>query len=122
VKLPHLAAWNTRRRAILSAYAAAAEGTELTLPAPAPGDVGHLAVGRHPRRAELARRLGDLGVATAVHYPVPDHVQPGLAARIGPTGVAEAERACAEVISLPCFAYLTDPEVEQVCAAISRAA
>jgi dTDP-4-amino-4,6-dideoxygalactose transaminase len=118
VKLPHLAAWNARRRSIVSAYAAAADGTQLILPAPAPGDVGHLAVGRHPRRDEFARRLRELGVATAVHYPVPDHLQPGLAARIGPTGVAEAERACSEVISLPCFAYLSDAEVEQVCDAI----
>jgi aminotransferase EvaB len=122
VKLPHLGAWNARRRQIVGAYAAAAEGTGLTLPPPAPGDVGHLAVGRHPEREELGRRLRELGIATAVHYPVPDHLQAGLEARPGPTGAAEAERSCAEVISLPCFAYLTDTEVEQVCDAIRRAA
>jgi dTDP-3-amino-2,3,6-trideoxy-4-keto-D-glucose/dTDP-3-amino-3,4,6-trideoxy-alpha-D-glucose/dTDP-2,6-dideoxy-D-kanosamine transaminase len=122
VKLPNLAGWNARRRQVVEAYAAAAEGTALTLPPPAPGDVGHLAVGRHPEREELARRLGELGVATAVHYPVADHLQPGLDARVGPTGAAECERSCAEVISLPCFAYLTDAEVDQVCHAIRRAA
>ncbi|WP_448625337.1 DegT/DnrJ/EryC1/StrS family aminotransferase [Geodermatophilus sp. URMC 64] len=122
VKLPHVDAWNTRRRAIVAAYAAAAVGTSLELPAPAAGDVGHLAVGRHRRRDDLAARLAGLGVATAVHYPVPDHVQAPLGARPGPTGVAEVERACAEVISLPCFAYLTDAEVDRVCDAIRRCA
>jgi dTDP-4-amino-4,6-dideoxygalactose transaminase len=122
VKLPHVDAWNARRRQIVSAYADAAAGTPLSLPAPAPGDVGHLAVGRHPGRDEFARRLGELGVATAVHYPVADHLQPALQARPGPTGAAEAARSCAEVISLPCFAHLTDAEVDQVCEAIRRAA
>ncbi|MGY1689551.1 DegT/DnrJ/EryC1/StrS family aminotransferase [Geodermatophilus sp. SYSU D01105] len=122
VKLPHVDAWNARRRDILAAYATAAEGTGLEFPGPADGDVGHLAVGRCSDRDGLARRLAELGVATAVHYPVPDHLQPGLAARPGSTGAEEAERACAEVISLPCFAYLTDAEVDQVCSAVRRAA
>jgi dTDP-4-amino-4,6-dideoxygalactose transaminase len=118
VKLPHLTRWNDRRRDIVSAYAAAAAGTDLILPPPAAGDVGHLAVGRHPARDEFAGRLRAQGVMTAVHYPVADHLQPGLAARLGPTGAREAERSCAEVISLPCFAFLDDAEVEKVCDAI----
>ena len=122
VKLPHVDAWNARRRAILGAYADAADGTPLSLPAPADGDVAHLAVGRHPRREEFARRMAELGVATAVHYPVADHLQPALGAHPGPTGADEAARACAEVISLPCFGYLTDAEVDRVCEAVRRAA
>jgi dTDP-4-amino-4,6-dideoxygalactose transaminase len=122
VKLPHVAAWNVRRREIASAYAAAAEGTPLTFPAPGPGDVGHLAVGRHPERDALVGRLAGLGVTAAVHYPVPDHRQPAFGARVGPTGAVEAERACAEVISLPCFAHLTDDEVDRVCEAVRRVA
>jgi aminotransferase EvaB len=120
VKLPHVDAWNTRRREIVGAYAAAAAGTALTLLAPGPGDVGHLAVGRHAHREAFAARLAEHGVATAVHYPIADHRQPGLGARPGPTGAAEAEQACAEVISLPCFALLSDAEVEQVCDAVRR--
>jgi dTDP-4-amino-4,6-dideoxygalactose transaminase len=122
VKLPHVPAWNARRREIVAAYAAAAAGTELVLPQPAPGDVGHLAVGRHHDRDALAERLGALGIATAVHYPVADHRQPALETRLAPTGAAVAEASCAEVISLPCFAFLTDAEVDRVCAAIRRAA
>ncbi|MCA0144463.1 DegT/DnrJ/EryC1/StrS aminotransferase family protein [Blastococcus sp. LR1] len=122
VKLPHLAGWNARRREIVAEYARAAEGTELVLHPPAAGDVGHLAVGRHPRRDEFAARLAEAGVATAVHYPVPDHRQPALTVRVGPTGAEAVEQACAEVVSLPCFALLTDAEVEAVCAAVRRCA
>jgi aminotransferase EvaB len=122
VKLPHVDGWNARRREIVGAYAASAEGTPLLLPAPAEGDVGHLAVGRHPDRDAFSRRLGELGVSSAVHYPVADHLQPAFEARVGPTGAAEAERACAEVISVPCFAFLSDAEVERVCDAIRRTA
>ena len=121
VKLPHVDGWNARRRQIITAYAEAARGTSFDLPAPALADVGHLAVGRHPRRDDFMARMAAAGVATAVHYPVPDHLQPGLQARVGPTGAAHAERACAEVVSLPCFPYLTDLEVEQVCEAVRRA-
>ena len=70
----------------------------------------------------MARDLRELGITTAVHYPVADHLQPALGAQPGPTGAGEAERSCAEVISLPCFAQLTDGEVERVCEAIRRAA
>ena len=122
VKLPHVDAWNARRREIVAAYADAAAGTGLVLLQPAPGDVGHLAVGRHADREGLSTRLRALGVATAFHYPVADHRQPALVVRVGPSGASEAERACAEVVSLPCFASLTDAEVEQVCTAIRRAA
>jgi aminotransferase EvaB len=122
VKLPEVPVWNARRREVLTAYAAAAAGTDLVLPAPGPGDVGHLAVGRHHDRGALTTRLAALGVPTAVHYPVADHRQPALATRLGPTGATEAERACAEVVSLPCFAFLTDAEVDRVCAAIRQAA
>jgi len=122
VKLPHLDAWNARRRDILSAYAAAADGTAVTVAPPAPGDVAHLAVSRHPDRAGFAARLAALGVGSAVHYPVADHLQEALGARVGPTGAPAVEQACQEVLSLPCFAQLTDAEVDQVCDALRRAA
>lgn len=121
-KLPHLDGWNARRREVLSAYAAAADGTALTVAPPAAGDVAHLAVGRHPDRSAFAERLAELGVGTAVHYPVPDHRQIAFHARVGPTGTRQVDQACQEVISLPCFAQLSDAEVDRVCDAVRRAA
>jgi dTDP-4-amino-4,6-dideoxygalactose transaminase len=82
--------------------------------------VYHLFTVRHRRRDALAKLLGDEGISTAVYYPraVPD--QPlfgGGAERRWP----EAWRASREVLSLPCFAELTDDEVERVVAGVRRA-
>jgi dTDP-4-amino-4,6-dideoxygalactose transaminase len=71
------------------------------------------------------------GVATAVHYPTPLHMQPAFAAgdasalndrdgwRAAQAGsLPHAERAAAEVISLPSFPELEEAEVETVEAAL----
>ena len=122
VKLRHLDGWNGRRRAVAEQYAAAAARTRLAFAAPGPGDVAHLAVGTHPDRDGLAARLLAAGITTAVHYPVPDHHQSGLAAVPGPTGTAGVEQACREVLSLPCSPLLSDAEVDQVAAAVAELA
>ena len=82
--------------------------------------VYHLFTVRHPQRDALAKLLTDEGISTAVYYPrsVPD--QPmfgGGAERRWP----EAWRASREVLSLPCFAELSDDEVERVVAGVRRA-
>jgi dTDP-4-amino-4,6-dideoxygalactose transaminase len=81
--------------------------------------VAHLCVVVAEDRAELQRTLAAAGIATAVHYPLPDHQQPVLA------GTPEAqltlpvtEHASTHVASLPCFPELTDDEVGRVCQAL----
>ena len=49
-------------------------------------------------RADIQRRLAELGVGTAIYYPEPLHIIPHLA---DGNRYAEAERAAHEVISLP---------------------
>jgi len=122
VKLQRLAAWTTARRRIAAMYHKGLAGTGLELPVEAPQarHVYHLFTVRHPQRDALAKLLADDGIATAVYYPrsVPD--QPmfgGSAERRWP----EARRASREVLSLPCFAELTDDEVERVVAGVRRA-
>jgi aminotransferase EvaB len=116
-KLPHLDTWNARRRAIVARYREAAAGTPLLMShAPAEDFVAHLAVGKHPDRDAFRGRMADAGVDTAVHFPVPDHLQPaldGVAWRSGSLGATEA--AADSVVSLPCFPEMTDDEVEYVC-------
>jgi len=122
VKLQRLAAWTTARRRIAAMYHKGLAGTGLELPVEAreARHVYHLFTVRHPQRDALAKLLADEGIATAVYYPrsVPD--QPmfgGSAERRWP----EARRASREVLSLPCFAELTDDEVERVVAGVRRA-
>ena len=82
-------------------------------------DVAHLYVVRTKERESLRAHLAAAGVATDVHYPVPDHRQPG-AGIAPPQGLARTERACAEVLSLPCYPELTDAEIDAVAAACNR--
>lgn len=82
------------------------------------GTVAHLAVVRTPQRVELRRALSDLGIGTDVHYPIPDHRQPGLAPPARLTDLTECERASSEVLTVPCFPEMTDEEVERVAIAL----
>lgn len=122
VKLARLEAWTAARRRIAARYREALAGLPLTLPIerePA-RHVYHLYTVRHEQRDALAKALAELGVGTAVHYPIPVPGQPmfGLPAeRRWP----EASRAAREVLSLPCYAELTDDEVSQVTRAVRAA-
>ena len=118
-RLPHLRAWSERRRQIIKRYAAAAHGSSLTiLPVAGEDHVGHLAVGLTRFRDEVAAKLAVAGVRTDVHYPIPDHLQPAFAEEFASVSLPVTEQTTGQVISLPCFAELTDAEVEQVCDAL----
>jgi len=121
VKLPRLDAWNGRRREIAGRYARSIAHHAIALPAGAEdgADVAHLYVVRTQHRESLRAHLAAAGVATDVHYPVPDHLQPGARATPEP-GLPRTERACAEVLSLPCYPELTDAEIDAVAAACNR--
>lgn len=119
VRLPRLDALNARRRAIGRTYAHAVGAGPLRLVgADDDENVWHLAVVMCDDRRRVTAHLEAHGVATAVHYPVPDHAQPGLGAKVSDAGSPVAENACAHVLTLPCFPTLTDGEVERVAAAL----
>ncbi len=120
VRLAHLEADNTRRRAIAARYRAALPAASLG-PAARPGDVSaeHLFVIRATEREALRAHLRRAGVDTATHYPVPLHLQAAYRPYGGGEGsLPVTERAAAEVVSLPMYPELRDDEVEQVLAAL----
>lgn len=124
VKLTALDAGNARRQAIAAAYDAALAGGRFAAPARRAdaGHVFHQYVLRVPERAAVMARLRAEGVATAIHYPQPVHLQPAYRGRtpLGPAGCAETARAAGEVMSLPMFPELTDVQVERVCESLRR--
>jgi len=120
-KLPHLDRWNLRRREIAARYTKAIRHPYVVLPPSVDdgSDVAHLYVVRSRARESLREHLKSAGIATDIHYPVPDHRQPG-AGIVPSKGLARTDRACAEVLSLPCYPELTDAEVDAVAAACNR--
>lgn len=120
VKLTALDIQNERRREIAAAYSAAFAGTGLALP-PAFGRdyVGHLYIVRSAVRDALRTRLGESGVGTDIHYPIPDHRQRSSADTTASLPVTE--RCAATLLTLPCFPALTDAEVDAVIQAVLTA-
>ena len=122
VKLGRLADWTSARRRIAARYHEGLAGLSLTLPIerePA-HHVYHLYTIRHEQRDALAKKLAELGVGTAVHYPIPVPGQPmfGLPAERHWPAASQAAR---DVLSLPCYAELTDDEVQRVTQAVRAA-
>jgi UDP-2-acetamido-2-deoxy-ribo-hexuluronate aminotransferase len=72
-------------------------------------------------RNAVAARLKDMGIPTAIHYPVPLHLQPlfdRLGAGRGAFPVAEA--AAERVLSLPMHPFLEEAAQDRVIAAVRR--
>ena len=77
VKLPHLDAWNARRREVARQYLEGLSGCPDLIPpgvAGAAEPVWHQFVLRHPLRDKLQDYLKKAGLGTLVHYPVPPHL------------------------------------------------
>jgi dTDP-4-amino-4,6-dideoxygalactose transaminase len=122
VKLPHLAAWTARRRAIAQAYREGIRLEGAVLPVtPATGEsVYHQFTITHPRRDDLRAHLAAAGIGTDLIYPVPLHLQgcfSGLG--LGPGSFPVAEQVAATCVSLPLFPELTDDQVAAVVAAVN---
>jgi len=125
IKLRRLPAWNARRVEIARRYNAALADSGVTVPEIPDGDrhVFHLYVVRVPdgRRDALKAFLGERGIGTGVHYPVPIHLQEAaafLGYRKGDLPVTE--RLAGEILSLPMFAELTDAQVDTTAAAVTE--
>ena len=125
VKLPHLDAWNARRAEIASLYIdRLADVAELTLPhVPAWAEPAwHLFVVRHADRDGLARRLGEAGVQTLIHYPVPPHRQPAYAdLEMGEGILPVAEAIHRDLLSLPIGPHLSLEDAARVAEAVCEA-
>jgi dTDP-4-amino-4,6-dideoxygalactose transaminase len=121
VKLRQLDHNNDRRRALASIYTRLLAGRP-GLPSVRAGceHAFHLYVIRDDRRDALRELLGQHQVGTAVHYPVPIHLQPAYHGRLGGAGsFPVAEKAALEILSLPIYPQLTAEAAEQIAALIA---
>jgi dTDP-4-amino-4,6-dideoxygalactose transaminase len=115
VKLKYLDAWNDRRRNLARLYIQRLSTSGLELPIPPLEDrhVFHQFVVRHPQRDALRRSLKDKGVQTAVHFPLPVHLQPAYADLGSAAGsLPVTEKIAGEILSLPMYPELSEAQVE----------
>ena len=81
----------------------------------------HLYVIRLKKRDELREYLGDLGIGSAVHYPVPLHLHPAFAAaKQKRRDLPHAERAAKEIVSLPLWPGMTESMIDEVSLAVRK--
>ena len=120
-RLPGLPAANRIRRRLARRYREALLGLPLGFATPGPEveSAWHLFVVRTAERDALRRHLASAGVETLVHYPVTLPRQAAFSQFVedGET-FPEAERAAAEVLSLPLHQRLADSEAERVADAV----
>ena len=121
IKLPHLDRWNDRRRAIVRRYRDAAKQAIAFPDADGADYVAHLCVIRSPQRDLLRQWLAADGIASEIHYPIPDHRQPALS-HVLPADLSlpVSEQVANEILTLPCFPELSEAEIDHICASLAR--
>ena len=112
VKLAYLAKWNAQRRERAAEYKRLLESVDGVLVLPCEPSwsraVYHLYVVRTADREGLMNHLKKMEIGTGIHYPIPLHLQKAYASlnyRRGDFPVAE--KAAAQIVSLPMFPNLT---------------
>jgi dTDP-4-amino-4,6-dideoxygalactose transaminase len=121
-KLPHLAGWSAKRRQNAAFYdRALADLADVQTPVVRPENesIFNQYTIRVPRRDALQAFLKELGIGTAIYYPLPLHLQPCFAYLGYREGQCpESERAAREVLSLPIFPELTESQLDEVVAGV----
>ncbi|MDE3024952.1 MAG: DegT/DnrJ/EryC1/StrS family aminotransferase [Acidobacteriota bacterium] len=76
--LTQLDGWNRGRREAAARYAELGLGDLVEIPQDEPGHIYHLFVCRSPERDRIRAALTEAGIASAVYYTTPLHLQPAL--------------------------------------------
>jgi dTDP-4-amino-4,6-dideoxygalactose transaminase len=128
-KLAHLAKWNAQRRERAVEYNRLfAAGDVPIVPPFQPSwsrPVYHLYVIRAEDRDGMMNHLKKVGIGTGIHYPIPLHLQKAYASlQFSHGDFPVAEKAAAEIVSLPMFPHLTAAQqvrvVDEILSFVSR--
>ncbi len=119
IKLKYLPEWNEKRRQHARRYMdLLADVPEVVLPKVREDckPIWHLFVLQVDNRDDVQKALAEKGVATALHYPVPLHLQKAYAHMNLPEGTFPVAEAYAKrLLSLPMYAELADDQIDYVC-------
>ena len=121
IKLKHLDEWNNGRRDCARLYTELLKDSSYKLPAAISDSecVWHCYVIETPERDRVRSALQDVGIQTAVHYPVPVHLQKAyehLRYQSGDLPVTES--LCHQCLSLPIYPELSKEKISRVASAL----
>jgi dTDP-4-amino-4,6-dideoxygalactose transaminase len=125
IKLKHLPEWTKARRAAAKRYdllLGEVAGVTPMVERPEVEAVYHLYVVQLQDRDGVRAKLGEAGVESGVHYPVPLHLQPAwayLGYKEGQFPVSE--RLAKTILSLPMFPEITEAQVDYVAEQLAKA-
>jgi dTDP-4-amino-4,6-dideoxygalactose transaminase len=117
IKLKHLDAWNTARIERARYYTELLKHSSYKLPADVSDSecVWHCYVIESPERDRVRSALQDAGVQTAVHYPLPIHLQKPYAHLGYKSGdLPMTEALCERCLSLPIYPELSKEKISRV--------
>lgn len=122
-RLSRLSGITERRRANAALYAGLLDSRSIFAPSETEREYNtyHTYVVQVDRRDALQKHLADAGVGSAIHYPVPIHLQPAareLGYRKGQFPVVE--RQAERILSLPINQSLSRADVEYVAHCVNR--
>ena len=125
VKLAHLDDWNARRRAIAARYLDGLRDAGVALPeVPEWAEPAwHLFVVRSERRDALQAHLGEAGIGTLIHYPLPPHRQQAYAELcLSADAFPIANRLADQLLSLPIGPHQSEAATSAVIDAVRAGA
>jgi dTDP-4-amino-4,6-dideoxygalactose transaminase len=119
VKLKYLPQWTESRRSAAIRYRELLNSSDCGIAAPFEPNwaraVYHLFVVRAEGRSDLMKHLASAGIGTAIHYPIPLHLQSAyqhLGLQRGAYPIAEM--VAPEIVSLPMFPGITAEQQSRV--------
>jgi dTDP-4-amino-4,6-dideoxygalactose transaminase len=112
-KLPHLDEANRIRREIHSRFEKAVRHQTRIVNKSSPGFIAHLAVIEVGDRVAAEEHFSRLGIDTAIHYPIPDHMQ-SIEPETSSWYLPVTERLSEAILSVPLFPEMSEAEIERV--------
>lgn len=117
VKIKYIDEWNEKRAQFAKLYSEKLSSVP-QVKTPTQKDyakhIYHQYTIRVEKRDELQKYLASKNIPTAIHYPIPLHLQPAFKGFAGEGSLPEAEKAAKEVLSLPMHPDLLDEEIEYI--------
>lgn len=122
-KLKRLDTWNEHRNYVAKKYIEGIKNCNIIIPKVDENkkSAWHLFVIRTKYRDSLKVYMKKNGIETAIHYPIPVHMQEAYSEYKKQYGkYKNAEQFSMEILSLPIYYGITDKEINYVCSIINK--